>query len=97
MSAASVAGTFQVYEVPVNPLAITLTVFKAVEGPSLRVRVTGPEAPDQLMLKADPAVTPLKDGFVNLTAWATAKAAAAAKRAVNCILEELKVAVGELQ
>lgn len=46
-------------------LAITLTVFKAVEAPFLRVRVTAPVAPVQVRLKAWPAVMELKDGLVN--------------------------------
>ena len=46
-------------------LAIVLTVFKAVEGPFLRVRVTAPVAPVQVRLKAWPAVMELKDGLVN--------------------------------
>lgn len=70
---------------------MVLTVTKAVEGPSLRVRVTAPTAPDQVTLKAWPAVTELKFGLVNWTACATAKAAAAAMNFENCILVELKV------
>lgn len=60
-----VEGTFQMYEVPVKPLWMTLTVVKAVEGPFLRVRVTGPSAPVQVRLKALPAVMVLKVGLVN--------------------------------
>ena len=61
-----------------NLLAMVLTVTKAVDGPSLSVRVTGPSAPDQVRLKGLPAVMVLKVGLVNSTAaWAIAKAAVA--------------------
>jgi len=76
--------------VPVKPLAITLTVFRAVAGPFLRVRVTGPVAPVQVTLKDWPAVMELKAGSVNSTACATAKAAAAMRSFENCIFEVLK-------
>lgn len=82
----SVDGTFQMYELPVKPLEMTLTVFKAVEGPFLSVIVTGPVAPVQVRLKAWPAVMVLKVGLVNSTACATAKAAAATRSFANCIL-----------
>ncbi len=62
-------------------------MFRAVVGPFFRVRVTGPEAPSQVMLKVLPAVTLLKDGLVNLAAaLARANAAAATRRLENCIL-----------
>jgi len=65
VSAVRVDGTFQTYEVPVKPLWMTETVFRAVDGPFLRVRVTAPVAPVQETLKAWPAVTPLKFELVN--------------------------------
>lgn len=88
MSAARVEGTFHIYEVPVKPLAMVLTVTKLFAGPFLRVRVTAPAALDQVMLKGLPAVTELKDGLVNVAACATAKAAAATMKLENCILDE---------
>ena len=66
-----------------------LTVCKLEAGPFLRVRVTAPEAPVQVMLKGVPAVIPAKVGSVNCTALATAKAAAARKTLANSILYEL--------
>lgn len=56
-----------------------------MEGPFLRVRVTGPWASDQVILKGLPAVTG-NDGLVNSTALARVAAAAARKRFLNCIL-----------
>lgn len=91
VSEVRVDGTFHTYEVPVKPLAMVLTVTKLVSGPFLRVMVTPPTAWDQVMLKALPAVMELKDGSVNSTACARAKAAAAAMIFENCILVELKV------
>lgn len=58
---------------------------RSVDGPFLRVRVTGPSASDQVMLKGVPAVTS-KDGLVNLTALARVAAAAVRKMVLNCIL-----------
>lgn len=89
MSEARVDGTLHVYEEPERPLAMTLTVFKLLEGPFFRLRVTGPEASIQEMLNAEPAVIPAKDGLANLAALATVKAAAAARMVVNCILTEV--------
>lgn len=65
MFAARVAGTFHTNDVPVKPLAMVSTVTKAVDGPSLSVRVTAPSAPDQVRLKGMPAVMVLKVGLVN--------------------------------
>lgn len=70
---------------PVNPLPMVETVVRAVDGPLLRTRVTGPSASDQVMLKGVPAVT-AKLELVNLTALARVAAAAARKRVLNCIL-----------
>lgn len=83
-----VAGTLQTKELPDKPLEITLTVMRALGGPSLSVRVTGPLAPDQVMLKGSPAVTELKDGLVNSTACARAKVAAATKIVENCMIDD---------
>jgi hypothetical protein len=68
-----------------------LTSCKLVVSPSLRERVTGPSAPDQVMLNGVPTVMPAKVGSVNSTvALATATAAAATMTLVNCILYGLK-------
>lgn len=72
----------------VKPEAMVETVTRAFDGPFFRIRVTGPVALAQLMLKVDPAVTPSKLAavLVIMTAWATAKAAAAQSALKNCIL-----------
>jgi len=68
--------------------AIVETVRRALDGPFFRIRVTDPVALAQLMAKVDPAVTPSKLAavLVIMTAWATAKAAAAQRALKNCIL-----------
>lgn len=58
------AGGVQLKDPPLNPLPMMETVLRAVDGPFLRVRVTGPSASDQVMLNGDPAET-AKDGLVN--------------------------------
>jgi len=50
--------------VPEIPLAMVSTVVKAVDGPCFNRSVTPEVAPDQVMLNAEPAVIPAKDGFV---------------------------------
>lgn len=79
------AGGVHSKEVPLNPVPMTPTVVRAVDGPFLRVRVTGPSASDQVILKGCPAASS-KDGLVNWTALARLAAAAARKRVLNCIL-----------
>ncbi len=73
--------------------AIVETVTRAFDGPFFRIRVTAPVALAQLMEKVDPAVTPSKLAavLVIMTAWATAKAAAAQRALKNCILIIMKV------
>lgn len=53
------------WSIAIYVLWMTETVFRAVDGPFLRVRVTAPVASVQEMLKAWPAVTPLKFELVN--------------------------------
>lgn len=50
-------GTFHENGEEVAPEVIVLTVTRARAGPFFKVRVTGPEAPAQLMGKDCPAVT----------------------------------------
>lgn len=84
------ADGVQLKEVPVKPLPMVETVEREVDGPFLRVRVTGPSASAQVMLKGVPAVTS-KFELVNLTALARVAAAAAKKRVLNCIFDYLNV------
>lgn len=79
MSEGRLAEGVQVNEVPVAPEVIAATVLRSVLAPFLRVRVTGPVASDQVMVKGWPAVTE-KSLLVSLTAWA--RAAKLATRAV---------------
>jgi len=48
VSAARVAGTFQVYDPEVCPLATVLTVLRSVEAPFFKRMVTGPDASVQV-------------------------------------------------
>ena len=48
-----------------NILAIVVTVLRSVDGPFLRRIVTPELAPDQVIVKGDPAVIPEKEGLVN--------------------------------
>jgi len=64
---------------------MVLTVWRSFGSPFLSVRVTGPDAPDQVRLKGEPATIPLKVVSVNRTALATEKAAAAARSLENCM------------
>jgi hypothetical protein len=77
--------------VPVCPEAMTSTVFKTFAGPFFRVRVTGPDAPVQVMFKGVPALTPTNDCGVLViwTALTRAMAAAATTANENCILKYL--------
>lgn len=72
-------------------------VLSAFASPFFRSRVTGPEAPYQLILKAEPVVTPTNCDPVmpKVAAEATVKAAAARRAFVNCILINWKVLVVE--
>jgi len=54
---ARVLGGVQVKEPPVASSTRTSTVFRLPLGPVFRVMVTGPEAPDQVILKGWPAIT----------------------------------------
>jgi hypothetical protein len=72
----------------VDVLAIVETVWRSVETPFFKRRVTGPVAFDQVMSNGVPAATPTKSPgvLVICAALATAKAAAATRTDENCIL-----------
>jgi len=88
VSSVIVEGIDQTREVPVKPLPSVLTVFKSVATPFFRRSVTGPSAPDQVMLKSLPAVTAWNSAgpMVSSTAaLATARAAEARSARVKNI------------
>lgn len=76
-----------VYEEPVKPEAMVLTVFRSLLAPSLSRRVTEPLAPVQVMVKGWPS-TGL---YTLLVSWGMARtwamaAEKATRRALNCIV-----------
>jgi len=74
-----------------RPDPMVATSLRFVEGPFWRVRVTGPSASAHEMLKGVPTVMPAKVTSVRITlALTLARAAAARRRLLNCILTCLK-------
>jgi len=86
VSAVRVAGTLQVNDPVVCPLATVLTVLRSVEAPFFKVMVTGPEAPLQVRVIGLPAVIPLNAELVNSTALTMAMAITARRALEYCIL-----------
>jgi len=75
----------QVKEPSVSPSAMTSTVFRLPLGPSFRVMVTGPEAPDQVMVKGTPALNEYSL-LVKIAAFTRAAAARTTEARENFIL-----------